>query len=123
MIQLTSAAIQELQRLTKYQHRLADLRIRLALEPVCCADWSYVLQPETVTSDQSEEETLQITQNGFTIVVSQSDIPLLNGLTIDYSEDLVGGAFRYQNPNAAYTCDCGNSFSTTLPETDSSKVP
>ncbi|WP_143438253.1 iron-sulfur cluster assembly accessory protein, partial [Hydrocoleum sp. CS-953] len=35
----------------------------------------------------------------------------LNGLTLDYSEDLMGGGFRFNNPNAKVVCGCGNSFS------------
>jgi iron-sulfur cluster assembly accessory protein len=31
-------------------------------------------------------------------------------LQIDYSEDLMGGGFRFQNPNATANCGCGNSF-------------
>jgi iron-sulfur cluster assembly protein len=30
---------------------------------------------------------------------------------LDYSEDLMGGGFRFHNPNAAQSCSCGNSFS------------
>jgi Fe-S cluster assembly iron-binding protein IscA len=29
---------------------------------------------------------------------------------LDYSEDLMGGGFRFHNPNAIETCGCGNSF-------------
>ena len=35
----------------------------------------------------------------------------LNGLILDYSEDLMGGGFRFNNPNAKVACGCGNSFS------------
>jgi iron-sulfur cluster assembly protein len=31
---------------------------------------------------------------------------------LDYSEALIGGGFKFTNPNAAQTCGCGTSFST-----------
>jgi len=34
----------------------------------------------------------------------------LEGITIDYEDDLVKSGFRFINPNAAKTCGCGGSF-------------
>ncbi|MBD0303495.1 MAG: iron-sulfur cluster assembly accessory protein, partial [Tolypothrix sp. T3-bin4] len=53
--------------------------------------------------------------NNVQIVIDTNSYNQINGLTIDYSEDLMGGAFRFQNPQAVATCGCGNSFSTTRP--------
>jgi len=49
--------------------------------------------------------------NGLEVVIDADSLPFLEGLTLDYSEDLMGGGFRFHNPNAAQTCGCGNSFS------------
>lgn len=35
----------------------------------------------------------------------------LKGTTIDFSDDILSGGFRLENPNAARTCGCGTSFS------------
>ncbi len=35
----------------------------------------------------------------------------LNGLHIDYSDDLVKSGFRFRNPTAKKSCGCGSSFS------------
>ena len=34
----------------------------------------------------------------------------LDGLTIDYSDDLIQAGFRFNNPNASNSCGCGSSF-------------
>ncbi len=34
----------------------------------------------------------------------------LEGITIDYEDDLVKSGFRFLNPNAVKTCGCGGSF-------------
>ena len=37
--------------------------------------------------------------------------PLLDGMTIDFDEGLMGG-FKFLNPNATASCGCGESFGT-----------
>jgi len=40
----------------------------------------------------------------------------LEGTKLDYSEDLMGGGFRFENPNVASSCGCGISFSPRTSE-------
>jgi iron-sulfur cluster assembly accessory protein len=47
---------------------------------------------------------------GIKLVVDSQQLNYLDGLTLDYSEDLMGGGFRFHNPNASQNCSCGNSF-------------
>jgi iron-sulfur cluster assembly protein len=35
----------------------------------------------------------------------------LKGTIIDFSDDILSGGFRIDNPNASRTCGCGTSFS------------
>ncbi len=35
----------------------------------------------------------------------------VKGTTIDFSDDLLSGGFKIDNPNAERTCGCGTSFS------------
>lgn len=49
--------------------------------------------------------------NGIQLVVDAKSLDYADGLSVDYSEDLMGGGFRFQNPQAIATCGCGNSFS------------
>jgi iron-sulfur cluster assembly protein len=36
----------------------------------------------------------------------------LSGAAIDYEDNLMGGGFRIDNPNAVSSCGCGHSFKT-----------
>lgn len=47
------------------------------------------------------------------ILVDRDSALYLSGLTLDYSEDLMGGGFRFRNPNIKQSCSCGISFSIT----------
>lgn len=108
-IQLSPSAHRELRRLTRYR---ADHLIQLTLVPGECAQFVYSI---TVTSkhgmtspDDSCWCFLQFEQ--LLIAVKTSHIELLDGLSVGYSEDLMGGSFRFENPNASQLCSCGNSF-------------
>jgi len=35
----------------------------------------------------------------------------IKGTSLDYSHNLVGGGFQFNNPNAKASCSCGESFS------------
>lgn len=43
-------------------------------------------------------------------VIDEMSLELLAGAEIDYAEELVGSAFKINNPNAASSCGCGSSF-------------
>ena len=44
------------------------------------------------------------------IVTDGQSRHFLEGITIDYEDDLVKSGFRFINPNAVKTCGCGGSF-------------
>ncbi|MBD0267684.1 MAG: iron-sulfur cluster assembly accessory protein [Cyanobacteria bacterium Co-bin8] len=107
MIQLSQAAIKELKRLQTKQLSLQSV-VRLSLQPGTCAAWSYAIQFEN--KPQADDTFFE--QGDVRIVVAHDALSKLTGLTIDYAEDLMGGSFRFVNPNASQTCGCGIAFST-----------
>ena len=52
-------------------------------------------------------------QDGVKVIVDATSMMYLAGATIDYVDNLMGGGFRIENPNAVSTCGCGHSFRTT----------
>lgn len=109
MIHLSQAAASEINRLKAKQH--SQSLFRVAVKPGGCSDWFY-----NMSFDETIKESDRIFDvNDVQIVIDKTSYDYINGLAIDYSEDLMGGAFRFQNPQAVVTCGCGNSFSTTTP--------
>lgn len=106
MIQLSQTAINEILRLKAKQSGSPFLRLSTASKG--CLALSYVIQfdTETTIGDQSFRVA-----EGLNIAVHDSVLPHLQGLVIDYSEDMMGGGFRFHNPNAKQVCSCGGSFS------------
>lgn len=105
MINLSNAAIREVNRL-KAKQPTSQLMFRLGVEMGGCAGMSY-----TLTFDQQiQSEDRVMDCEGIQVVVAEQDWQYLNRLSVDYSEDLMGGGFRFQNPNAVTSCSCSYSF-------------
>lgn len=121
MLQLSPAAIAEIQRLRDRQttsESASPLGIRLQVVPGGCAGLSYQFTFTTAPTDG--DPTYQFDQ--LTLSLETASLPYLQSLSIDYADDLMGGNFRFTNPQARKICDCGISFSPdplpeSLPET------
>ena len=48
---------------------------------------------------------------GATVLVDELSLQYMGGAELDYVEDLIGSAFKINNPNAMAACGCGTSFS------------
>ena len=105
MIQLTAAACLEINRLRQRQNQPEAL-CRLDLQPSGCAQWSYALMLEQVVS--AEDDVYEF--EGICLVVKRDRLKFIRDLKIDFSEDLMGGAFRFDNPLATESCRCGYAF-------------
>ena len=47
---------------------------------------------------------------GVRILADRNSSQHVDGLEIDYSDDLINLGFRFRNPNASKACGCGSSF-------------
>lgn len=45
------------------------------------------------------------------VIVDTKSALYLKGTHLDYSDKMVGGGFKFSNPNAKSSCSCGESFS------------
>ena len=81
--------------------------IRVGVKSGGCSGLEYVLRfdKEKTEADQVFED------NGVKIVVDKKSFLYLVGTTLEFSGGLNGKGFVFNNPNAARTCGCGESFS------------
>ena len=63
----------------------------------------------------SEVDEVYYTDDKLRIVSDKISSVYLNGLIIDFSNDLIEPGFRLTNSNAKGSCGCGSSFSTGEP--------
>ena len=72
-----------------------------------CSGMSY----QAVIDDNSTPLDIVLYQDEDIKIVSDNNSRIyLEGITIDYEDDLVKSGFRFINPNAVKTCGCGSSF-------------
>ncbi len=106
MITLTEAAIARVKNLQS--QRATSASLRLGIKQGGCSGLSYLMD----FADQLETDDHEYEYNGVKIVINNINLPQLQGLELDYTEDLLGGGFRFRNPNASKSCSCGTSFAT-----------
>lgn len=106
MIDLSPAAVREIKRL-KSKLANPEMLFRLQVQSGGCSGFVYHM-----TFDVSNSSDRIYESNGLNIVIDAQSNEYINDLKLDYSEDLMGGAFRFHNPKAIAVCGCGNSFST-----------
>ena len=91
----------------KTQEQAENAFLRIAVSGGGCSGFQYGF----TFDDQRNEDDFLFERDGVAIVVDDVSLGLLNGAEVDFVEDLMGASFRINNPNAASSCGCGNSFS------------
>ena len=85
-----------------------DKFLRINIVPGGCSGMTYTAAIDTVISDK---DSVVWQNDNFRVVADSGSIIFLDGLQIDYSNDLIQAGFRFKNPNASKSCGCGSSFS------------
>jgi len=105
MINLSKAAVGEIRRLQMRRNN-KESQLRLGVQAGECATFHYTIDFD----DEINPDDRIYNCEGISVVVDTLSVNYINGLTLDYSEDLMGGGFRFHNPNTLQNCGCGSSF-------------
>jgi len=108
IINLSPSAIAQVTQLRKSRGG-AELVMRVGVRSGGCSGMSYVMEFEDA-SKVDENSDSEIKFDGFKVVVDPKSLMFVYGMTLDYSDALIGGGFKFSNPNADTTCGCGQSF-------------
>ena len=81
--------------------------LRLGVKGGGCAGFDYTMD----LAAQKAEDDEVFNSHGIEVVCDAKSYLYLNGVTIDFREEMMGGGFVFNNPNANTTCGCGSSFS------------
>ena len=106
MINVTESAANEIERLLKKEDR-EGWGLRVGVKGGGCSGLSYTMTFE----ENGGEHDKEFNEGGVRLIVDPKSCLYLNGMTLDYSTDLMGGGFKFINPNATRSCSCGQSFS------------
>ena len=81
--------------------------VRLAVEGGGCSGFQYDIR----IVGAPEADDLVIERDGARLFVDSVSLEFLGGSVFDWTDDLIGSAFKVKNPNAKSSCGCGVSFS------------
>ena len=84
-----------------------DKYLRVAVEGGGCSGFQYKFD----FADAPNDDDLVLERDGAKVVIDDMSLEFLEGSEIDYTNELIGSAFKIHNPNATAGCGCGTSFS------------
>ncbi len=106
-IMMTEAALKHVLELREKHGK--DLCLRVGVKGGGCSGMSYTMDFEDPANIRPDDQVFDY--DGFKVVSDPKSMLYIYGLVLDYSNALIGGGFKFINPNATQTCGCGTSFS------------
>jgi iron-sulfur cluster assembly accessory protein len=104
-VELTATAADKVRSLLEQEGR-DDLRLRVAVQPGGCSGLIYQLYFD----ERLLEGDVAVDFDGVEVVVDKMSVPYLDGAAIDFEDTIQKQGFTIDNPNAAGSCACGDSF-------------
>jgi iron-sulfur cluster assembly accessory protein len=104
-VNLTGNAVRHIAEILKTEP--AGSALRIAVEGGGCSgfQYKYAVVPATADGD------LVLAEDGATVAIDPISLDYLRGSKIDFVDELMGRAFKIDNPAATASCGCGTSFS------------
>ncbi|HMP76323.1 MAG TPA: iron-sulfur cluster assembly accessory protein [Kiritimatiellia bacterium] len=102
-IQISDKAKQELAKLEATGPNF----LRISVVSGGCSGMTYSACIDNTLSDSDQ---VIFEEADLRVIADPNSAMFLDGLSIDYSDDLIASGFRFKNPKAVKACGCGSSF-------------
>jgi iron-sulfur cluster assembly accessory protein len=80
--------------------------LRVSVQGGGCSGFQYKFDVDR----EKGEDDIVVTRDRATVLIDSVSLQYLAGSEIDFVDDLIGAAFRVNNPLAKASCGCGTSF-------------
>ena len=107
-ITLTERAAEEIKRIFTQQKMSEETALRVSIKGGGCSGFTYNLGVAKAPADDDEV----FVTHDVRVVCDRKSYLYLNGIEVDFNDDLMNRGFVFNNPNAKGQCGCGMSFST-----------
>ncbi|WAK01600.1 HesB/IscA family protein [Methylobacter sp. YRD-M1] len=104
-VSLTESAANQIKK--QLEKRGKGIGLKLGVKKSGCSGYAYALD----YADALAENDVVFENFGVKIIVQQADLPVIDGIEVDYRREGINAAFQFNNPNVKATCGCGESFS------------
>jgi len=108
MITLTERAASELQDFITSQEK-QSAALRVWVQGGGCSGLQYGM---ALDENDPEADDQIFEQGNLKVYVDSYSLSFMSGASVDYVDDINGGGFKIENPNATASCGCGSSFKT-----------
>lgn len=102
-IQISEKAKRELAKLDVR----GDNFLRISTVAGGCQGMTY---SASIDDEQSDADLVLFEDGELRVITDADSVEYIDGLQIDYSDDLISAGFRFKNQRAARSCGCGSSF-------------
>lgn len=107
MITITENAKRKIDHLMQESQMDPNYFVRVSVKAGGCSGLTYDLDFDNV--QQKDDQFFE--DKGIRIALDMKSFLYLAGTELDFTEGLNGKGFNFNNPNAARSCACGESFS------------
>ncbi|HXH61179.1 MAG TPA: iron-sulfur cluster insertion protein ErpA [Fimbriimonadaceae bacterium] len=105
-ITLSPRAAQELKDLIAAENK-TSAALRVWVAGGGCSGLTYGM---ALDENEPEDGDQAFEHEGVKILIDGLSLQYMDGSTVDFVDDSMGGGFKIENPNAISTCGCGSSF-------------
>ncbi|MCH7573120.1 MAG: iron-sulfur cluster assembly accessory protein [Planctomycetes bacterium] len=108
-VTITENAAKEICNIVRQQELDPEkVSLRVGVKGGGCSGMSYIMEIDEAIPKQADQI---FEQGGVKILIDTKSHLYLDGMTIDYQQNnMMGGGFEFNNPNAKKSCGCGTSF-------------
>lgn len=104
-VRLTERAAKRIGEILRGEAGAAMLRV--AVTGGGCSGFQY----DFCIDEARTDDDILIARDDAKVLIDPVSLDFLKGAEIDFVEEMIGAAFRINNPNATSSCGCGTSFS------------
>lgn len=104
MLNLTDSAVARIREVLS-ENEVPNLKLRIFVEGGGCSGFQYGFMIE----ENNSEDDFVIDIQDVKLLVDPVSAAYVEGITIDFKDDIAGSRFVMINPNAT-SCGCGSSF-------------
>ncbi|WP_331828213.1 Fe-S cluster assembly scaffold SufA [Candidatus Blochmannia sp. SNP] len=101
---LTDAAVRQILHVKNKDPDILGLKI--TIKKSGCAGFTYIMSKVVSLNDNN----LIFERDGAKLFIPLDIMPFIDGTELDYVEEGLNHMFKFNNPQAQYSCGCGESF-------------
>jgi len=103
-VTLTTTAATRVQKFLTSRGK--GIGLRLGVKTSGCSGMAYTIE----FVDEAAPEDLIFDSHGVKVLIDPISLVYLDGTELDYAKEGLNEGFKFNNPNAAASCGCGESF-------------